>query len=307
MSNDNSPDISTPAPAPKRRARTKKVRQPKGDADTPQMSLDFWPDTVRAVPNAALRGSLFTISQRRTTAKKRTLIASVKGIEIRVKGERFNQTDLDVWEELLHVQREQALGDQIKFNRSAFLKALGRDVGKAQYEQLAEEITRLRSTTIEVKWVDEGKTFGGGLVSKYFYDEVEDSYIVMFDADMRKLFDGGYTHVDHSQRMKLGNHNLAKWLHRFYSTHAEPLPYKVETIRTLCGSKEDQRLGDFRKLLRLALDKLVKNKSIISWAIDPKTDLLTVRRTPSLSQQRHIQRKAIAANSTAFDSPNDEF
>ena len=31
----------------------------------PQMSLDLWPDAVRGVPNAVLRGALFGISKRR--------------------------------------------------------------------------------------------------------------------------------------------------------------------------------------------------------------------------------------------------
>lgn len=87
------------------RARKKALREPKKTSS--QMSLDLWPDSVRGIPNAVLRGSLFTVSKTRTIAKNRELLAAVEGIEIRFKGERFNQTDLDVWEMLLHLARLQ--------------------------------------------------------------------------------------------------------------------------------------------------------------------------------------------------------
>lgn len=118
-------------------------RKPKAKAPSPQMALELWPDAVRGVPNAVLRGSLFTVSQKRQTTKKRELLAAVDGIEVRFKGERFNQTDLDVWEMLLHLARLQPLGNQVAFHAHSFLKALGRKTGGKDHEQLKEEITRL--------------------------------------------------------------------------------------------------------------------------------------------------------------------
>ncbi len=282
----------------------KAVGVSEGD-QVPQMSLELWPDAVRGVPNAALRGALFSISQIRATAKKRTLVAAVDGIEVRVQGERFNQSDLDVWEMLLHFARERPLGNRVEFASNALLKALGRSTGGTQHEQLREEITRLRSGTVEITWTTNGKAFGGGLVSEYFYDDVTQSYVVIFSEKMLSLYEGGYSHIDWEQRKLLGNNNLAKWLHGFYSSHADPFAYKVETIRKLCGSKHDQRLGDFRKLLRVALEKLVGLGAILSWNIDSKSDLVTVVKTPSASQQRHLQRKRLKSEDPAFDSPDD--
>lgn len=291
---------STPA---RRRPSVKKKIDPPGPDQAPQMSLELWPDTVRGVPNAALRGALFSISQIRPIAKKRELVAAVDGIEVRVKGERFNQNDLDVWEMLLHLARERPLGNRVEFTANDLLKALDRKLGGTQHDQLKEEITRLRSGTVEVTWTKEGKTFGGGLISEYFYDDSNQSYVVIFSEKMLSLYEGGYTHIDWQQRKLLGGNNLAKWLHGFYASHAAPYPYKVETIRKLCGSKDDQRLGDFRKLLRIALEKLVTLGAIISWNIESKTDLVTVVKTPSASQQRHLQRKRLKGDADAFDLP----
>lgn len=253
-----------------------------------QMALDMWPDRVRGVPNAVLRGALFPISQRRTTSKKRTLIAAVEGIEIRVKGERFNQTDLDVFEMLLHLARLQPLGDRVEFTSHSLLKELGRGVGLSQHEQLKEEIARLQGY-VEITWTKEGKTFFGGLISKGFRDETTGRYVVILDPQMISLYEGGYTHIDWEQRKALGNNALAKWLHGFYSTHATAYPMKVETLMSLCGSTA-ARLGDFRKDLRKALEKVKESGSITSWEIDKKDHVIIVR-VPSLSQQRHLHSK----------------
>lgn len=252
--------------------------------------LELWPDQVRGVPNAALRGSLFGVSKVRATAKKRTLLTTVNGIEIRFKGERFNQLDRDTWEMLLHLARQQPLGTRVAFQANAILKSLGRKTGGDQHEQLKEEITRLRSGTVEIKWIAEQKTFGGGLISNYYRDDVTGEWIVIFDEKMQALYDAGYTHIDWEQRQALRDNHLAQWLHGFYTTHAEPFPYKVETLKGLCGSTIS-RLGDFRKSLRVALDAIKEVGAITNWEIEKKTDLVHVSRVPSISQQKHLKNK----------------
>lgn len=255
---------------------------------TPQMSLELWPESVRGVPNAVLRGSLFTVTKTRETTKKRELLAAVDGIEIRFKGERFNQTDLDVWEMLLHLARLQPLGNQVAFHAHAFLKALGRKTGGKDHEQLKEEITRLIGGVVEVTWTREKKTFAGALVTSYFRDEETQRYVVVFDQQMLSLYEGGYSHIDWEQRHALGSNNLAKWLHGFYATHADPYPYKVETIKTLCGSTT-KALREFRRMLKNALDELVSVGAIKSWEIS-WDDLVRIENTPTLSQVKHLNK-----------------
>jgi hypothetical protein len=89
-----------------------------------QMCLPLWPNEMRGVPNAVLRGALFSVTQRRATFKKLTLLTTVDGIQIRYKGERLNQIDLDVWEALLHLARLQPLGNQVEFSTNVLLREL---------------------------------------------------------------------------------------------------------------------------------------------------------------------------------------
>lgn len=243
-----------------------------------QLALELWPDAVRGVPNAVLRGSLFSVSKQRATAKKRELLAAVDGIEIRFKGERFNQVDLDLWEMLLHLARLQPLGDRVEFSSYSLLKELGRGTGGKDHEDLKEDVARLLGGVVEITWTDTNRTFIGHLVDKAFRDEKTQRYVVIFDTRMLGLYEGGYTYIDWERRKALKGNHLAKWLAGFYASHAQPYAYKVETLKNLCGSTV-ARLPDFRRMLKAALDELVEVGSIQSWEI--KDDLLHISKHKS--------------------------
>jgi TrfA protein len=249
-----------------------------------QLSLELWPEAVRGAPNTTLRSALFGISTSRKTLKKRTLIKSVEGVDMRFKGETFNQTDFDVWAMLLHLGRMQPLGTRVEFTAHAFLKELGRATGKTQHEQLKEEFARLVSGYVELTWTKEKKTFAGSLVSKLFRDEETGRYVVILDKDIMQLFASGWTMLDWDSRLALGKNSVAKWLQNWYSSHAKPYPMKVETYHALIQSTEVLRRFRFR--LRAALDELVRVGTLKSWTIE--NDLVHVVVMPSKSQQKHL-------------------
>ena len=278
---------SNPIKALERLASTRRTTPTKPS----QLSLELWPDAVRGVPNAVLRGSLFSVSKVRATAKKRELLAAVEGIEIRFKGEKFNQVDLDLWEMLLHLARMQPLGNRVEFTAYSLLKELGRGTSGKHHDELKEGIARLIGGVVEITWLKEAKTFGGALVSNFYRDEEKQRYIVTLDPKMLDLYEGGYSYIDWTRRKALKGNSLAKWLQGFYASHAHPYPYKVETLRNLCGSTTG-RLGDFRKLLRPALDELVAVGSIASWTLDEE-DLLHIVNVPTSSQSRHRLRNSV--------------
>lgn len=270
----------------KSRVGAAKKAVPKAPAPK-QLSLELWPDAVRGVPNSVLRGALFGVSVARTTHKKRTLIAALDNYEIRFKGETFNQTDLDTLQGMLHLARPHPLGTRVEFSVHSFLKELGRGTSGKEHDLFKEQIMRLVTGGIEITSLKDKQTFMGTLVHKAFRDEETGRYVVIFDEDMLQLYQTGHTLIDWEQRQALGKNNLAKWLHGFYASHAKPFPYKVETLKNLCGSTVD-RLGDFRKLLLIALPQLVNVGAIKSWSIDPKTDLVEVVNVPSQTQLKHL-------------------
>lgn len=260
-----------------------------GDAlpEPEEKQLPLWPEAVRGVPNAVLRCSLFAATHQRDVCRRRELLASTADVEVRFLGVRFNQVDLNVWEMLLHLARLQPLGSEVRFAAHALLKALGRPTGNSQHEQLKEEIARLAGGMVEVTWKGGRRSFGGTLISEYYRDEEAQRYVVVLKPEILELFDCGYSHVDWGQRRALKS-SLAQWLHGMYSSHASPYPYKVATLRDLCGSST-KALWKFRQLLRAALNELVAVGCIKGWKIDT-ADLVHVDIVPSASQAKHIRK-----------------
>lgn len=253
-----------------------------------QLALPLWPEEVRAVPNAILRGALFGVGRERTFLPVLTKIESVEGIEIRCKNDRLNQVDLDLWEALLHLQRLQPLGVKITFAARSVLVGLGRGESGRAHEDLHNGLARLVGSVVEIKWLKEKKVFVGSLVSSFFRDEESGRYVVRFNQDMALLYGSGYTFLDLSQRQALAQNNLAKWLHSYYSSHARPYPNLVKTVQRLCGSLASTK--EFRRLLAAALAQLVGVGALLSWSIDQRTDMVKVVKVASKSQQRHIAR-----------------
>ena len=266
-----------------RAAAAKAVKKPP-EPDR-QMKLELWPDATRGVPNAVLRGALFGIGRERKTHKKRTLLAAVEGYELRFKGETFNQTDLDALEGMLHLAMPHPLGKKVEFSAHSFLKELGRKTSGEQHEQFKEQVMRLVTGGIEITDLKAKITFIGTLVHKAYRDEVTGRYIVIFDKDMLALYEAGYNLIDWQQRMALGQINLAKCLHGFYSSHAAPFAYKVDTLRRLCGSTAE--LKKFKQGLKKSLAELADVGAIEAWSIDAD-DLVQIERKPSPSQRKHL-------------------
>ncbi len=271
-------------------AKTPPIKTP-DNPDKEKLSLDAWPEAVRGVPNVALRSALFGVSNTRKVYQKRTVIASVEGYEIRFLGTSFNQTDLDVWEMLLHLARLEPLGTKVEFTAHSLLKELGRSTGGKDHEQLKEELARLGSGWTEITDTKAKKTFAGNFISSFVRDDETERYIITFNSATLKLYESGYTLIDWDQRQALGKNNLAKWLQGFYFSHAKPYPYKVETIYRLCGSVAE--LKEFRRMLRIALAQLVKVGAIEGWSIESKNDLVEVVNVPSKTQVKHLTKRKI--------------
>jgi TrfA protein len=216
--------------------------------------LPLWSQDVRGLPNPVLRGALFTISREREIFKKRTIIASLSNMEIRFTGERWNQADLDVWENLVHIARLQPLGERLHFTAHSLLQLLGRDTGGHDHEALKNDIVRLMGGIVEINWLDKKKSYASGLISKCFRDEETGMYALELPRELYELYTEGTTRIDWAARKALGTHSLAKWLHCFYASHGEPYSYKVKTLHKLCGSSSDLR--NFRRSLHIAFGKL---------------------------------------------------
>jgi len=263
--------VSTPTPSP-----------------SALVQLPLWPDAVRGVPNAILRSALFgAIKRGRRTFIQGEMVASYDNVTILQTGPRLDQSDLDVWEQCMHLARSSGLGTRIQFAAHGFLKTIGRDTGKSQHEWLKNAFRRLAASVVEIK--DGKRVYFGPMLHHGTRDDETGHYCIEMNPAIVALYGSdGWSQIEFEQRKALKRQPLAQWLHGFYSTHAAPYPLKVETLHRLSGS-ENKEMKGFRRELREALAKMEAATGRV-WEITDG-DLVAVSKMPSSSQRRHLNRK----------------
>ena len=284
--NDSKLSLDSKLVAARERGKAVSVRS----SAVQQLALPTWPEKVRGVPNAVLRGALFTVGQDRAMFKELTPVATVDGIEISVMGPRLNQHDLDLFEMLLHGQRDLPLGAPVHFTARGLLKALGRGTSGKHHKELQNDMARLISSVIHIRWTDQKKGLIDKLVERVYIDENTDHWVVEFSPQLMKLYADGYTWIDPEERKALGRNNIAMWAHGFYASHAKPFAYSVATLWGLSGSTATRR--EFRRKLQAALEELKKVGAIDDWNIDA-SDLVHIKRAPSQSQRKHLAKAKV--------------
>ena len=257
--------------------------EPRGPAKVIQLPL--WPEPKRGAPNAVLRGALFAaVHKDRQYMHRQELIAAQDGITIRYTGEQLDQSDLDVWEQTLHLARTQALGTECYFTAHGFLKALGRSTGKRDHEWLKSALVRLAGAVVEI--TSGRRTYFGTLIEGGARDEDTGRYVVEVNPKLAKFYGRTqWTQIDWEQRQRLRSKPLALWLHGFYASHAAPYPLRVAYLHELSGSRTKQ-VWKFKQNLTQALEELTAVGAIKSFEI--RDELVHVRAVPSKSQQKHL-------------------
>jgi len=262
-----------------------------------QFPLPFDEDT-RAVSNSLARGSLFAAVKERQFFKQYCLVGEVHGVKVEFKGEQLNQDDHDTLLQLVAMANHKAFGVDICQAVNAVLRGIGRTTHQEQRRQLFDQISRLVSGTIRL--TTPSTRYEGHLLDDAStpHDQAElpqyrRHIAYRLNPKFARLYaESSFTLFDIQERSKIKGRGseLAKWLHLWIIGNAEQYKHKVETIRELCGSTIKD-IHSFRQTLRRALDLLKEAGIITAWQIDPQSDLVTIERTPSESQQKHITQK----------------
>ncbi len=261
---------SQPAPEPE---------QPKTSGKVVQLPL--FHKEAPAAPNAVLRSALFpAIHSKDRQFLNNELIASIDGVEVKLKGEQLNQDDLETLLAVEDLAREQPDTLTCQVSERGLLKLLGRRSGSDAEKALNESLVRLEQP-VTVKM---GRfSYSGGFIQHVYKDEETKRYVIQLNPRLGALLRSGWTALDTDTRRKLGGKPLALWLQAFYATHEKPYPYKVETLRELSGSRTG-RLRKFRENLKKALDDWAATGDIQGWMIDAKTDLVHIAKPKKIGR-----------------------
>lgn len=272
-------------------ARLAKEREAASEPPPPAkvIQLDFWDCGKRAAPNAVFRSALFPAlnnkQQRRYLQGEK--LFSVDGVDVFFTGQQFDQSDLDIYLELLNLARPLPLGTPIRFSAYSLLKALGRATGNANHKWLHAGLIRLRSGTPDM--TDHKKRYFGGLIEGGFKDEITKHYEIAINPKFAVLFGFGmWATIDREQRRALGRNQTAKALHAYYSSHAAPGPHSFETLARIAGlNGKNQR--DVKASLIKAQDRLKAIGFLDGYEVKEDTIAADVRHTPG--QLRHLANK----------------
>lgn len=256
--------------------------KPKQKQKAEIVQLPLWNREAPAAPNAALRSALFPAIQGKDRRMlNNEIIASVGGVEVRLKGEQLNQDDLDSLLVLENVAREHPDTLTCQISERGLLKMLGRRSGKTNEKALADSLLRLEQP-ITVKM---GRfSYSGGFVHHIYKDDLTKRYVVQLNERLGALLRTGWTALDTRIRRQLAGKSLALWLQAFYASHDKPFAYSVEKLRELSGGRTAQ-LKKFRQNLKKALSDWAATGDIQGWKIDPATDFVHITKPKKISSK----------------------
>ena len=258
--------------------------------------LQPWADDKRAAPNIIYRSALFpalNTKQRRRYVENQK-VYSVSGLDVTFTGKQFDQTDLDVYLEILNLAKTVPLGQPVRFSAYSMLKALGRCTGKSDHVWLHSVLIRLRGGTVEM--VTGKARFFGGLIEGGIRDEITHHYEVIINPSYAKFFGFGlWSAIDLDQRRQLAQKSTAKALHAYYSSHTDPAPHRYETLAAIVGLENKNRREMKASLIR-AHEELKRIGFLLDYEAGP--DKIAIKATMTPSQQRHVIKKITKAPKT---------
>ncbi len=240
--------------------------------------LALWSDPQRGVPNEFVRSALFpAIQPNKAKYVEGQALFGQDGFSIAFTGKQLTQSDLDVYEGIMHIARGLHEGNKIRFTAHQLLKLIDRDTGKSQHQWLLRVLQRLTATSLAITR-DGKKVFWGSLLPKGAADLEDGKFSVEVSREMVKLFSRGYTVIEWHQRRALAKKPLAQALHGWICSHAKPYAVTVQYLRDLTGS-ETRDLKHFRASLKVALDAIQSTGAITGWEIDSR-DKVHISKSP---------------------------
>jgi hypothetical protein len=140
----------------KAKTRQRQPSQPRNATSVaPAAVIPFpaqWGEDLRGAPDICLRSALFgVVKPGKRRDLKDELLAAQEGYEVRYTGERLDQNDLDVWQQVIHLCRTQPVGERVYFTLKGFLKAIGRQSGKPNRRCLAKSLDRMVACAVILK------------------------------------------------------------------------------------------------------------------------------------------------------------
>lgn len=226
------------------------------------VQLPLWNDSRRAIPNEYARSAIFTVRnkkrERRTITNQNVFVVGecvirYTGIELRAYDDEL------VWLEVLNLAKPFPLGEWIQFSCYQICAVLGWSKSKFYYQKIHECLLRLKATAVSIENRRLGKGKAISLIEDYEWVDSTGSRLpkcrVKIHRDMRDLFAGHhFTELEWGAYIKLSP--VARRIYDYASSHRNPYPLRLDTVRSMCGSDSCNRARRWMEQVKNALSEL---------------------------------------------------
>lgn len=274
--------------------RSQQAQQPEPE-QKPQITGQLilfpqWADTRRATASAVFRSALFpALGRGKRQYLERQKIFSTRGVEVFFTGKQFDQSDLDVYLEILHILKDQPSGTDCTFSAYGLLKAIGRSTGYKDHQWLHSVLIRLTACAVDM--TDGRNRYFGSLLEGGIKDEITRHYVIAVNPKFAALLKRSWSSLEHEQRKQLRSSPTAQALHAYYSSHAAAGSHGFETLAGIAGLTNKTN-GRVLKSRLIKAHELMKEIGFLKgYDVTGDTIRAQVNHTPS--QNRHIAGKII--------------
>lgn len=248
-----------------------------------QLFLPGLEDFMRAMPNHIARSSLFApVARGRKPLHRNTVLVSRADAVITFSGEQLDEAQADVWMQAMHEASKVPLGVPVTITRKTFLEAIGRNVGRWEYDWLYRTMRALSfgMLTIEVRSGDRVKLQIGmtpksrviHLIDGFDFDPETDEYTLRIDPRWRAMYGNQeWAMIDWPRRLQIGQgQDMAKALQRLVATSNEPTQrYQLDWLKRKLGYTSP--IWKFRKSLAAAVHELERLEIVAGGRIELST------------------------------------
>lgn len=271
--NTDTPEEPEETPAP-----------PEEQAKAPEARLPVVQDILRSCPNHIARSNLFAPIARGTRkAHCGTVMVSRSDAVIRYWGDQLTEDQADVWMHALHLASKFPLGQPVPVNRAQFLRDIGRETGKEQYDWLHKAMGDLLSGIIVIDIRTKGrpgKIIGEApcprrdsrtlhMISDFNLDHDSGEYMLYIDPRWQDIYGRReYALIDWPARLQIpAGQDVAKSLQRLVA--ASNNPTQRHDLKELKARMEyTSPLWKFKPAILKACSELARLKIIHSATIE---------------------------------------
>lgn len=213
-----------------------------------------WPSSQFGIPNKLLRSAVFGVQrEKREGVLEQFSFTYQDKYEISYTGPRLNQDDSIVWQAILRAVKNtnSSLGEPVNIKKIEVLHHLKKTAGGDNYRWLISCLDKL--ATANLKCINGKEIFSSNLIVGYRLNHPFSSFSAGISSFLAPLLSDDLTDIDLLRKSKLTS-QLSKWLHDFYSSHTNPIPYPVDKIYQLCRS--NQQSAKFKISLKKSIEDL---------------------------------------------------